>query len=125
TTGDVSGTVVVADSLVLNYNRPEEAPVTTEEEIEPTDAEAEILERLDLSQNGFLVVRREDGFAVEIDSAWVGGPFDERPEIDVQVHEALERLVREGLLRDVQGNGQTYYLSSKGRAVAQRVQMPQ
>jgi hypothetical protein len=71
-----------------------------------------------------LIIRDNDGFAVEIDRARVGGPHDWRPQIDVQVYEAVQRLKQIGYLADLDQKGRIYHLTSKGRLAASKVQMP-
>jgi hypothetical protein len=122
TTGDVSAPMAVGNHNVINFV-PSVVPSAKLDELEPTPMEVEILQRLENSQSGYLTTDCPDGFfGIIIDRAWIGGPYEWERDISVQLHEAVERLLCCGLLSDIQRDGKTYHLSSKGRDVAQRIQ---
>src|SRR5206468_583589 len=88
--------------------------------LEPSPAEVEILLALDNSQTGYLnAINSDGGFAVSIAGKTLGGPSD--PSSSVSLHEAVERLLKLGLLSDMQHNREIYHLSSKGKDAAKQL----
>jgi hypothetical protein len=111
-----SGTINLGDSH--HHYHPLDQPRTIE--IKPTVAEVEILTRLANSQTGYLnAVTFDGGFEVLIDGQPLGGSAGGDP--SVQLHEAVERLLENGLLSDIHRNGQIYHLSTKGREAARQL----
>jgi hypothetical protein len=89
-------------------------------ELNPTVAEVEILTRLADSQSGYLnAIPFDGGFEVLINGVQLGGIGGGQPA--VQLHEAVHRLLRHGLLTDLQRNGQVYHLSTRGRDAARQI----
>jgi hypothetical protein len=110
-----SGTINMGDSH--HYYHPEQPQQV---ELQPTVAEVEILMRLADSQNGYLnAVAFDGGFEVLIDGQQLGGIGGSEP--SVQLHEAVQRLLRYGLLADLQHNSDVYHVSTKGRDAARQL----
>ena len=119
TTGDVAGPVAVGTGNVINYHNSPPPEKTVE--FLPSAAEVEILLALAKSPTGYLNAFKYDGgFAVSIAGKTFGGPDD--PGSSVSVHEAVQRLLKVGLLSDIQHNGEIYHLSSKGKEAVQQLQ---
>jgi len=111
-----SGTINMGDSHHY-YHHPGQPQQI---ELTPTVAEIEILTRLADSQSGYLnAVTFDGGFEVLIDGQQLGGIGDGEP--SVQLHEAVQRLLRSGLLSDLHRNGEVYHISTKGRDAARQI----
>jgi hypothetical protein len=111
-----SGTINMGDSH-QHYHHPAQPQQI---ELKPTVAEIEILTRLADSQSGYLnAVTFDGGFEVLIDGQQLGGIGGGEP--SVQLHEAVERLLRYGLLSDLHRNGEVYHISTKGRDAARQI----
>ncbi len=111
-----SGTINMGDSH-HHYHHPAQLQQI---ELKPTVAEIEILTRLANSQSGYLNAATFDGgFEVLIDGHQFGGIGGGEP--SVQLHEAVQRLLRYGLLSDLHQNGEVYHISTKGRDVAWQI----
>jgi hypothetical protein len=114
-TASNSATINMGDSHYY-YHHPGQ---TQRIELEPTVAEIEILTRLADSQSGYLnAVAFDGGFEVLIEGQELGGG---RGEPSVQLHEAVQRLLRDGLLSDLDQNGEVYHTSTKGRDFARQI----
>src|SRR5262249_44678601 len=111
-----SGTINMGDSH-HHYHRPAQPQQI---ELKPTFAEVAILTRLADSQSGYLnAVTFDPGFEVLIDGQPLGGIGGGEP--SVQLHEAVQRLLRYGLLSDLHQNGEVYHISTKGREAARQL----
>jgi hypothetical protein len=111
-----SGTINLGDSH-HHYHHPAHPQQI---ELKATVAEIEILTRLADSQNGYLnAVSFDGGFEVFIDGQERGGIGGGTP--SVQLHEAVQCLLRHGLLSDLQRDGEVYHLSTKGRDAARQI----
>ena len=111
-----SGSINMGDSHHY-YHHPGQ---TQQIELKPTVAEIEILTRLADSQSGCLnAVTFDGGFEVLIDGQQLGGIGGGEP--SVQLHEAVQRLLRYELLSDLYRNGEVYHLSTKGRDAARQI----
>ncbi len=87
---------------------------------EPTGAEIEILTRLAESKKGYLnFVTFDGGVEVLIEGRPLGGSGGGEP--SVQLYEAVQRLLCNGLLSDLQRNGEVYHISTKGRDAARQI----
>jgi hypothetical protein len=111
-----SGTINMGDSH-HNYHHPAHPQQI---ELKPAVAEIEILTRLADSQSGYLNAVTFGGcFEVLIDGQQLGGIGGGEP--SVQLQEAVQRLVRYGLLSDLHRNGEVYHISTKGRDAARQI----
>jgi hypothetical protein len=114
-TGPNTGTINMGDSHHCHH-----AAQPQQIELKPTTAEIEILTRLAESQCGYLnAVTLEGGFEVLIDGQQLGGIAGGEP--SVQLHEAVQRLLRHGLLAHPERNGEVYHISTKGRDAARQI----
>jgi hypothetical protein len=110
------GTINMGDS----HHHYHALPQPREIEFKPTVAEVEIITRLSESRSGYLnAITFDGGFEVVIDGHKLGGIGGGEPA--VQLHEAVQRLLRYDLLSDLQRNGEIYHLSTKGRDVARQI----
>jgi hypothetical protein len=117
TVGDVAGPVVMGNDNTVNIHPPATA---TEKTIEPTAEEVEILLRLADSPTGYLHKMQSDaGFMVVIDGTTLGIPYDQGS--SVKMHEAVERLLKLGLLTDINKDSEILHLSSKGKEAAGQI----
>jgi hypothetical protein len=114
-TAPSSGTIHMGDTHHYYHSRQPQRL-----ELKPTDAEVEILTRLANSQSGYLnAVTFDGGFEVLIDGQELGGIGGGEP--SVQLHEAVQRLLCDGLLSDLNQNGEVYHISTKGRDAARQI----
>jgi hypothetical protein len=110
-----SGTINMGDNH-HHYHHPTQPQQI---EFKPTAAEIEILTRLVDSESGSLIAINSDrGFGMLIDAQPLGSIGGSE---SVQLREALQRLFRYELLFDERGNGEVYYISSKGRDAARHL----
>jgi hypothetical protein len=111
-----TGTINMGDTH-HHYLEPVEKDKTV---FNPTASEIEILTRLAESQAGYLnAIPLDGGFDIAIDGKNLGGV--DSSQHAVELHEALDRLLKYGLLSDVLKNGEIYHLSSSGREVARQL----
>jgi hypothetical protein len=115
-TASNSGTINMGDSHHHYHHTAQPQQIA----LEPTVAEVEILTRLADSGSGYLNAFTFDGgFEVLIDGQQLGGIGGGEP--SVQLHEAVQRLLRHGLLADLQHNGEIYHISTMGRDAARQI----
>ena len=121
TVGDgASGGVMVANQMHVHRVPPPPPPPMNQVEFVPTPAEIQILVGLANSQAGYLHrVKAEGNCVVVIDGEGLNSPYDASS--SVKMHEAVNRLLKYGLLVDVLQNDEMLHLSTKGKDAVEQI----
>ena len=119
--GDNATGVTVANTI-NNNNHYYPSPVTEKSEFEPTQAEIEILLRLDNFPDGYLnLVHFDGGVEVLIGNQQLGGLTGGTA--TTELHEAVQNLLSHGFLTDIKRDGEIFHLSASGRVAANRLRV--